>query len=162
MGLLGRLLILLKKKIGWGDFLISEPLHLHEIIEFRHIAHRRITEKAVEFYEKGHSIAESAAMAGMPASTLFDEMKANNIPRRSWRKAVRPNAPYGYAWLSGELVINPLEYKNVRLILEISKAGKRPHQIAEYLNQKGVKPRRGKRWFARTITDIILREAPKL
>lgn len=142
--------------------IISEPVHPHEIIEFRHIEPRRITKKAIEFYEKGHSVAESAAMAGMPASSLFDEMKACNIPRRSWRKAMRPNAPYGYAWLSGELVMNPIEYKTVQLILELSKSGKRPHQIAEYLNQKGVKPRRGKKWFARTITDFILREAPKL
>lgn len=136
--------------------IISELRYPHEIIEFRHITPRRISQKAIEFYEKGHSVAESAAMAGIPASTLFDEMKARNVPRRSWRKAIRPNAPYGYAWLSGELVMNPLEYKNVQLILEIS-AGKRPHQIAEYLNQKGVKPRRGTKWFARTITDIIER-----
>lgn len=138
--------------------IISEPVHPHEIIEFRHIAYRGITKKAVEFYEKGHSIAESAAMAGMPASTLFDEMKSNNIPRRSWRKAVRPNALYGYAWLSGELVMNPIEYKTVKLILDLSKSGKRPHQIAQYLNEKKVKPRRGGKWFARTITDIIRRE----
>lgn len=139
--------------------IISELRYPHEIIEFRHIAHRRITEKAVAFYKKGHSIAESAAMAGVPASTLFDEMKAHNIPRRSWRKAMRPNAPYGYAWLSGELVMNPLEYKNVQLILELSGAGKRPHHIANFLNEKRIKPRKGKKWFARTITDIIRREA---
>lgn len=137
---------------------ISEPVHPHEIIEFRHIAYRGITKKAVEFYEKGHSVAESAAMAGMPASTLFDEMQINNIPRRSWRKTVRHNTSYGYAWLLGEIAVNPIEYKNVLLIIELAKSGKRPHQIAEYLNLKCIKPRRGKKWFARLITDILNKE----
>lgn len=62
------------------------------------------------------------------------------------------------AWLSGEIVMNPLEYKNVLLILELSEIGRRPHQIAKSLNTQEIKPRRGKKWFARTVTDIILRQ----
>lgn len=121
--------------------------------------HKRISEKAIELYEKGHSIAETAAMVGVPASSLFDAMKEKNIPTRPVWKAQRKNPAYGYAWFSGEIVMNPVEYKNVLLILELSKMRKRPHQIANYLNVQGVRPRRGKKWFARTVTDIIRRES---
>lgn len=98
-------------------------------------------------------------MIGVPATSLFEAMKDRNISIRPAWKARRKNPPYGYAWLSGKIVMNPLEYKNVLLILELAKMRKRPHQIANYLNQHGIKPRRGKKWFARTVTDIIQREA---
>lgn len=100
-------------------------------------------------------------MAGMPASTLFDEMKSQDIPRKSWRKALRPNAPYGYAWLSGELVVNPIEYKTVKLMLDLSSIQMRPYHIANYLNERGIKPTSGKKWFARTVTDTLDREKSK-
>lgn len=94
----------------------------------------------------------------MPATSLVNAMKERNVPTRPAWKARRKNPPYGYAWLSGEIVMNPLEYKNVLLILEHSKMGKRPHEIANYFNAQGIKPRRGKKWFARTVTDILNRE----
>ena len=98
-------------------------------------------------------------MVGMPATSLFDTFKERKIPTRPAWKARKKNPSYGYAWLLGKIVMNPLEYKNVLLILELSKMGKRPHQIAIYLNEQGIKPRRGKKWFARTVTDTIHREA---
>lgn len=143
--------------IGWGDFITSEPRYPHDFIELTYPGHKRISEKAVELYQKGHSIAETAAMVGVPTTTFFDELKARGIPTRSASEARKTNSPYGYAWLSGEIVMNPLEYKNVLLIIQLSKMGKRPHQIANYLNDQGVRPRRGKKWFARTVTDILSR-----
>ena len=97
-------------------------------------------------------------MVGMPPTSLFEAMKERNIPTRTAWKAQKKNPPYGYAWLSGEIVMKPLEYKNVLLILELSKMGKRPYQIANYYNKQGLRPRRGRKWFARTVTDIIKRE----
>ena len=149
----------LKKKNGWGDNTTSEPRHPHEILELCFPGHKRISEKAVELYEKGHSVAETAAMVGMPATSLFDALKEQKLVTRPAWKARKKNPAYGNSWLSGEIVMNPLEYKNVLLILELSEMGKRPYQIANYLNQHGIKPRRGKKWFARTVTDIIHREA---
>lgn len=93
----------------------------------------------------------------MPATSLFDELRERGIPTRSASAARKTNPRYGYAWLSGEIAINPLEYKNVLLILELSKMGTRPHQIAKYLNEQTIQPRRGKKWFARTVTDILNR-----
>ena len=94
-------------------------------------------------------------------ATFFDELKDRGIPTRSASEARKKNPPYGYAWLSGEIVMNPLEYKNVLLILELSKMGKRPYQIASFLNGQRIQPRRGKKWFARTVTDIIDRQLLK-
>ena len=146
------------RKIGWATGTISEPCYPHEIIEFTFPGKGRISEKAIELYEKGHSSAETAAMTGLPATSLFEALKEQKISTRPAWKTRRTNPSYGYAWLSGEIVMNPVEYKNVLLILELSKIGKRPHQIAKYLNEKATTPRRGKKWFARTVTDIIHRE----
>lgn len=145
-------------KIGWGDFITSEPHYPHDFVELTYPGRKRISEKAIELYEKGHSIAETAAMVGMPTTTLFDEFKEHRVSTRPASESRKKNPPYGYAWLSGEIVMNPLEYKNVLLIQGFSKMGKRPHQIANYLNDQGIKPRWGKKWFARTVTDIIQRE----
>lgn len=131
------------------------------MIEITYPGHKRISEKVVEFYEKGHSIAETAAMVGVPVASLFDAMKERNVQIRPAWKAQRKNPPYGYAWLCGEIVMNPLEYKIVLLILELSKMRKGPHQIAKNLDAQRIKPRRGKKWFARTVTDIINREVLK-
>ena len=84
--------------IGWGGLTISEPRYPHDSIEITFPGHKRISEKAVELYEKDHSIAETAAMVGVPASSLFDAMKAKNIPVRPAWKARRKNPAYGYAW----------------------------------------------------------------
>jgi len=54
-----------------------------------------------------------------------------------------------------------MEYKNVLLILELLKMGRRPHQIANYLNEQEIGPRSGMKWFARTVTDIVRRERIK-
>ena len=150
-------MLLAGRKIGWGDDTTSEPSHPHEIIEFSFPGRRRITKKAVEIYEKGHSIAETALITGLPKTSLFEAMKANKIPTRPLWRAGKPNAAYGYAWLSGEIVKNPAEYKTVLIIVDLSKTVRRPHQIAKFLNENGIKPRRGKMWFARTVTDIISR-----
>ena len=148
-------------KFGWGNFITSEPRYPHEILELTYPGHGRISKKAIELYEKGHSIAETAAMVGMPATSLFEGLKARSTPMRPAWKVRKTNPSYGYAWLSGEIVMNPLEYKTVLLIMELFKMGKRPHQIAGYLNEQGIKPRRGKKWFARTVTDIIRRQKLK-
>lgn len=145
-------------EIGWGGFITSEPRYPHNFIELTYPGRGRISEKAIELYEKGHSVAETASMVGMPSTSLFDAMKELSIRIRPAWKTRRTNPSYGYAWLSGEIVMNPVEYKKVLLILELSKIGKRPHQIARYLDEKGIKPRRGKKWYARTITDIVSRE----
>jgi hypothetical protein len=147
----------LNRKIGWGDFITSEPRYPHDFIELRFPGQRRISKKAIELYEKGHSIAETASMVGVPPTTLFDELKERRVPTRSVSSARKTNPPYGYTWLSGEMVLNPVEYKNVLLILELSKMRKRPHKIANDLNEQKIKPRRGQKWFARTVTDIISR-----
>lgn len=97
-------------------------------------------------------------MVGIPATSLFEVLKDCGPSTRSASMARKKNPPYGYAWLSGEIVLNPLEYKNVLLILELSSMRRRPHQIAKYLNEQEIKPRRGKKWHARTVANIIHRK----
>jgi hypothetical protein len=81
---------------GWGDGTISEPRYPHDLIELTFPGHKRISEKAIELYERGHSIAETASMVGMAATSLFDAFKEQRIPTRPAWKTKNKNPPYGY------------------------------------------------------------------
>lgn len=70
-------------------------------------------------------------------------------------------APYGYTkvWADKKptLAINEEEAKIVRLIydLYISEAKMGPTRIAEHLNKIGTKPRKGDRWTAQIVRNIV-------
>lgn len=70
-------------------------------------------------------------------------------------------APYGYTkvWVDKKptLAINEEEAKIVRLIydLYISEARMGPTRIAEHLNTLGTKPRKGERWTAQIVRNIV-------
>ena len=85
-------------------------------------------------------------------------MKKNRLRRRSRNEPRKTNPPFGYLWLSGKLVINPIEYKTVQLIRDLHDSGMRPYQIEKYLNERKVSTRNGGKWFARIITNILEKE----
>lgn len=70
-------------------------------------------------------------------------------------------APYGYTkvWVDKKptLAINEEEAKIVRLIydLYISEAKMGPTRIADHLNKLGVKPRKGEKWTAQIVRNIV-------
>lgn len=65
--------------------------------------------------------------------------------------------PYGYSAKKGMLVSNPKESGVLAGILKARKEGRGYQDIAEALNEQGVKPRAGRRWYASTIRYICLR-----
>jgi hypothetical protein len=68
-----------------------------------------------------------------------------------------PINPYGYAWLEGEMVVDPKEYKVVFEIVRLWKAGKSFTKIAKYLNERNVATRMGKKWSHPVVASIINR-----
>ena len=94
----------------------------------------------------------------MASTSIFKVMKTLKRKRRSSQKARKTNPPFGYSWLSGKLVINPIEYKTVQLIQDLHDSGMRPYQIEKYLNERKVSTRNGGKWFARIITNILEKE----
>jgi hypothetical protein len=88
-------------------------------------------------------------------------MKRCGVPRRPVAKVRKTNPPFGYAWLEGRLAINPVEFKTVRMILDLSESGMRPYHIEKVLNDQQIPTRAGRRWFSRIITNVIRGEAER-
>jgi hypothetical protein len=97
-------------------------------------------------------------LTGVPVSSIFDELKRQKVKLRSANDRRKTNPPFGYAYLKGQLVINPTEYKTVQIILDLSESGMRPYHIEKYLNDKQIPTRKGGRWFSRIVTNIIDKE----
>lgn len=142
-------------KNGCPKGIISEPHHPHEIIDIFPSIKSRIIKKCVPLYEKGYSLAQTSEITGVASTSIFKVMKTLKRKRRSSQKARKTNPPFGYSWLSGKLVINPVEYKTILLIRDLHESGMLPYQIEKYLNEQKVPTRNGGKWFARIITNII-------
>lgn len=65
--------------------------------------------------------------------------------------------PFGYSVKKGMLLSNPKESGVLNGILKARREGRGYQDIAEALNDQGVKPRAGRRWYASTIRYICLR-----
>ena len=66
--------------------------------------------------------------------------------------------PYGYANLSGEMVIVPEQAEVVKQIFTNTLEGKSTHTIAKELNELGVKSKKGSKWAAGSINAIVRNE----
>lgn len=66
--------------------------------------------------------------------------------------------PFGYAYLEGQLVKDPREYKTLLQIQKLWKSGKSCSDIAAVLNNQKTPTRRGKRWGKSVIARILKRQ----
>jgi site-specific DNA recombinase len=66
--------------------------------------------------------------------------------------------PYGFREQQGKLVPHEHESRILKAIVKANRDGRGYKDIAEALNNQGVKPRSGARWYASTIRSICLRE----
>jgi site-specific DNA recombinase len=65
--------------------------------------------------------------------------------------------PYGWSVKKGMLIPNPKESGVLNGILKACREGRGYKDIADTLNDQGIKPRAGRRWYASTIRYICLR-----
>ncbi len=63
--------------------------------------------------------------------------------------------PFGYRAESGRLVKEPEEQKTIALARRLRGRGRSLRQIAQELNGKGRKPRRGREWHPGTVTRLL-------
>lgn len=65
--------------------------------------------------------------------------------------------PYGYKWAEDKksVEVDDLEALTVKEIFTEGQKGKSLHQIADYLNEKGLTTRRGKSWSAGSVQVIL-------
>ncbi|HLE11651.1 MAG: hypothetical protein A2504_00465 [Bdellovibrionales bacterium RIFOXYD12_FULL_39_22] len=82
-----------------------------------------------------------------------------NVPSDRTKCRYSGNAPFGYAFLDGQLVLDVKEHLIVRKILKLRQSGRSTHAIADELNGQNLRPRFAKKWDRRGVYSIIKRES---
>lgn len=155
-----------KMKIGGPGHSISEHHHPHDFIELSLRTTERIFEKCAPLYEKGLSIRDIEAATGIPKSTVRETLtksgmtlrnplngNAKHIDRLHTKRG--GHTPFGYAYLDGQLVIDPKEQIIVRKILKLHQSGLSGNAVAEELNRQKIASRTGKTWRPCVVRRII-------
>lgn len=153
---------------GDPSFRISERLDHVDIIQFSPQGDPRISEKAVEEYQKGQSIADIAKVLGRSKSFVKLRLERAGIEPREklsqtthmrrikrGKQGARPY--YGFCYLEGEIVKDPREFPTLVLIHERWVSKKTIHEIVKELNRKAIPSRKGKSWSWAALQNIVAR-----
>ncbi len=68
------------------------------------------------------------------------------------------STPYGYDYIDGEMVVSKEQAKVVKFIFAEALAGRGTGKIADELNEKGIKPKKGNKWASATIRGMLSNE----
>ena len=114
------------------------------------------------------SLGEISKETGIPKTCIREALNASgmalrnytsgrNVPYSRTRVQVPGRPPYGYAYLKGQMVIDPREYSIIQQILKLWKSGKSYNTISEILNKQKIPTRSHKLWIRCVVRSIILR-----
>lgn len=153
-------------EIGGPGQSTSEPRHYHDFIELSPRTQPRIYEKCALLYEKGLSIQDIEERTRIPKTTVRETLVKNGMPLRNPfngnahyidRQHTKHggSTPYGYAYLDGQLLIDPKEQIIVRKILKLHQSGISSNAIAKELNSQKIPSRPGKTWLPCAVRRII-------
>jgi len=143
------------------------PYH-HDIIKFSPRTQEHIFHECAPLYEKGMSLREIEEKTGIPKTTIRETLTSHGMVLRKApdrqssenKKPIKrrtPVIPYGYAWLEGQMIMEPKEYKIVLKILGLWEKGLSCRAIAKKLNEQNTPTRMGKKWNKTVIGSIIQR-----
>lgn len=75
-----------------------------------------------------------------------------------WRiRKTKAPPPFGFCYVQGDLVKNPIEYDTLLKIHRQWKSGMDANELARYLNAKKIKPRKAKAWHNKALKKILAR-----
>ncbi len=119
-------------------------------------------------YLQGRSLKEIVALTGFPYSTIRSQLVAGGLTlrtnksvssikilRQRFKNSTPP--PYGYCYMDGRLQADPREYPILQIIAQQRKLGRSPTAIAQYLNERKFKSRKGGAWKQPTVYYIVQR-----
>lgn len=145
----------------------------HDFIRFIPKNKENIYLKCSPLYEKGLSLNEIARQTGFAKSSVRDAFALTGLPLRKNKSAKKletkrqiivkgGGVPYGYAYLEGQLLIDPKEYKNILKIYRQWQNAQSYRAIARHLNDQKITTRAGKKWTNEIIKRIIDRHESDL
>jgi hypothetical protein len=141
----------------------------HDIIRFSAKTKDQIFEACAPLYEAGWSFCEIAAKTGYAKTSLRKVLVSRGLTLRpktgasssEFKAAPKVRSriqPYGFAWLEGQLVKEPREYKTLLIIFDLWRSGKGLAYIARFLNDQKIPTRFGRKWHRATIKQIVERQ----
>jgi site-specific DNA recombinase len=96
-----------------------------------------------------------AALAQWERENLAERVKLGMGQMARERKRPGGPAPYGYTIADGKLHVHPREAEVVQYIFRRYLLGFRPRQIADDLNNQGIRGKTGSPWSASTISHVL-------
>ncbi|MFZ4715443.1 MAG: recombinase family protein [Bacteriovoracaceae bacterium] len=147
----------------------DEPFYCHDFIDLSPRTTLRIIEKCAPLYEKGLSLRDIEERTGIAKSTIREALTKSgfalrnplngNTPSIDSKRTKRGDStPFGYAYLDGELLMDPKEQIALRKILSLWNAGKSYQGIANELNRQKVPTRLKGLWRKCVVLSIIRRQ----
>ncbi len=140
----------------------------HDFTEYFEDSVENIFAQTAPLYEKGYSLKEISAMTGFPYTTIRDQLikggvslrinksvSSTEVLRQSFKNSAPP--PFGYGYFDGILEKDPKEYPILQMIDQLRRRGETPTAIANKLNDKKIKTRKGNIWKQATVYTIIQR-----
>jgi len=151
-----------------GGAEIDEPFYQHDFIELSPRTPSRIYAKCAPLYENGLSIRDIEERTGIPKTTVREALKKKGMSLRNpqggnatkidnTKNKRGGHTPYGYAYLDGQLLVDPKEQIIVRKILKLHQSGLSGNAIARELNNQKIPSRNGKLWSPPVVREIIKR-----
>ncbi len=108
----------------------------------------------------GKAMAQMASVfAELERAMIKERTRAAMRVKRGRGERISGHEPFGWDFQpDGTLVKNRREQKAVALIRQLHDQGKSLRKIAAWLNDRGIKPKRGKRWIHSSVLRIVGRE----
>ena len=109
----------------------------------------------------GRAMAQMASVfAELERAMIRERTKAAMNVKRGRNERMSHNVPYG--WDEGDegiLLWNDREQRMIAWMRQLKREGKSLRQIAALLNNRGVEPKRAKRWLHSSVLRILARIA---
>ena len=109
----------------------------------------------------GRTMAQMASVfAELERAMIRERTKAAMKVKRGRGERMSHHVPFGWdEGPNGVLVENPSEQKVIAWIWRLRKQGKSMREIADLLNERGIKPKRAERWLHSSVVRILARAA---
>src|SRR5262245_39264463 len=107
----------------------------------------------------GRAMAQMASVfAELERAMIRERTRAAMNVKRGRRERISRHAPFGWDFgQDGLLVENPEEQKTREWIKRLRGQKKSLRQIADMLNEHGIKPKRGRRWLHSSVIRVLAR-----
>lgn len=96
-----------------------------------------------------------ASVAELERNTIKERTSSGKQKAKQSPDFFEGGIPFGYQAVDGKMIPNEKEQEIIKIIKNHKRSGKSFGQIAKYLNENGIVPRRGKAWYPTTVKNVL-------